>query len=91
MQGGQEGADDLNEESLPPIPINDPRQALCELREETERAVLEVLDSGQYILGNAVKAFEEEICEYLGVAHGIGVSSGTEALLIAFEDLEVGA
>jgi dTDP-4-amino-4,6-dideoxygalactose transaminase len=73
-----------------PIPINDPKRAFEELREETERAVLEVLASGQYILGPAAEAFEREAAAYLGVPHGVGVSSGTEALLTALQELGVG-
>ncbi|HVR75882.1 MAG TPA: DegT/DnrJ/EryC1/StrS family aminotransferase [Planctomycetota bacterium] len=72
------------------IPIISPRATFEELREETEAAVLRVLASGDYILGEETRAFEEESARYLGVAHSIGVSSGTEALLVALQELKVG-
>jgi dTDP-4-amino-4,6-dideoxygalactose transaminase len=72
------------------IPIISPKATFEELREETEKAVLRVLASGDYILGEETARFEKEACEYLGVPHAIGVSSGTEALLVALQELEVG-
>ncbi|HVR72723.1 MAG TPA: aminotransferase class I/II-fold pyridoxal phosphate-dependent enzyme, partial [Planctomycetota bacterium] len=71
------------------IPIISPRASFEELREETEAAVLRVLASGDYILGEETRAFEEESARYLGVAHSIGVSSGTEALLVALQELDL--
>lgn len=72
------------------IPISHPQRALEELHAETERAVLDVLASGQYILGEATSAFEAEACRYLSTSHAIGVSSGTDALVIALQALDVG-
>ncbi len=73
-----------------PIPIIAPRAAFEELKAETEAAVLRVLASGDYILGAETAAFEKESAEYLGATHSIGVSSGTEALLVALQELDVG-
>lgn len=67
-----------------------PKASFEELRQETERAVLGVLASGDYVLGRETSAFESEICQYLGIGHAVGVSSGTEALLVALQELEVG-
>jgi dTDP-4-amino-4,6-dideoxygalactose transaminase len=72
------------------IPIIQPRASFEELRAETEKAVLRVLASGDYILGSEVDLLETEIADYLDVPHAIGVSSGTEALLVALQDLEIG-
>jgi dTDP-4-amino-4,6-dideoxygalactose transaminase len=77
-------------EQRDPIPIIAPRLSFEELREETERAVLEVLASGDYILGRQAGAFESEAAGYLGVKHAVGVSSGTEALLLALQSLDIG-
>ena len=72
------------------ISISDPQRALEELRGETEAAVLAVLASGQYILGEATSEFEADACRYLRTSHAIGVSSGTDALLLALQALGVG-
>ena len=60
------------------------------LREEIEQAIATVLQSGQYILGAHVRAFEEEAAAYLGARHAIGVGSGTEALHLALIAAGVG-
>lgn len=49
-----------------------------------------VLTSGRYILGPEVEAFESECASYCGAAHGVGVSSGSDALIVALMALDVG-
>lgn len=53
------------------------------IKKEIDEAALRVIESGQYILGPDVTAFEQEIAQYLGVKYAIGCSSGTDALLAA--------
>lgn len=58
-------------------------------KNEIDAAVSRVLNKGWYILGEEVKAFEAEF-GYVGVSHGIGVSSGTEALHLALSTCGIG-
>ena len=51
----------------------------------------QVVDGGQYVLGPKVREFEAAFACYLGVAHGVGVASGTDALTLALRALGVGA
>ena len=53
------------------------------LREDIDNNIKKVIDHGKYILGPEVKQLEEKLASYLGVKHCVGVSSGTDALLIA--------
>ena len=66
-----------------PIPFLDIQAQQRELREEILEAVRRVVESGQFILGPEVAAFEREFAEYCGAAHGVGVNSGTSALHLA--------
>jgi len=58
--------------------------------DEFQAALSNVLRSGRFILGPEVEAFERECAEYLGVAHAIGLASGTDALVIGLRGLGVG-
>lgn len=49
-----------------------------------------VLDSGRFVLGPEVEAFEQEIGKWIGVPHAIGVSNGSDALLLALQAVGVG-
>ena len=72
------------------IPLLDLHAQLHPLREEIGLAVARVIDSAQYIQGPDVMALEAEIAAYSGVEHAIGVSSGTDALLVCLMALGVG-
>lgn len=60
------------------------------LRTEIRRAIDEVCDSQQLILGPHVEKFEKSLAEYCGTKHAIGVTSGTDALLCALMGIGVG-
>ncbi|QDG51714.1 DegT/DnrJ/EryC1/StrS family aminotransferase [Persicimonas caeni] len=72
------------------IPFIDLHAQHQPIRAEIDRAIAEVLDSGQFIRGPFVRRFEEKVAEYVGVKHAIGVSSGTDALLASLMALGVG-
>lgn len=65
------------------VTLADLPQQHLPLRQEIEAAIREVLDSGQFILGPAVTALEQEIAAYTGASHAVAVNSGTDALLLA--------
>jgi len=64
------------------LPAN-PRANYLAHKEEIEAAIAQVLESGQYILGQQVTAFEQEFATYLGLSHATGVGNGTDALHLA--------
>lgn len=72
------------------VPLLDLVAQYQEIKPEIDAAIKRVLDSGHFILGPEVAAFEKEIAAYIGVSHGIGVASGTDALLLALRALEIG-
>ncbi|SET04646.1 DegT/DnrJ/EryC1/StrS family aminotransferase [Anaerobranca gottschalkii] len=60
------------------------------IKHEADPKVLEILSSSNYIMGQNVKEFEKEICEYLGVKYAVSVGNGTDALVIALKALGIG-
>jgi dTDP-4-amino-4,6-dideoxygalactose transaminase len=72
------------------IPIVDLRAQYSKIREEVRQAIDEVADSQQFILGPAVKRFEEQVARYLQCTFAVGVASGSDALLLALMGLGVG-
>lgn len=61
------------------------------LRAEIDAAIAAVIDSSQFIGGSEVAGFESELATYVKARHAVGVSSGTDALLISLMALNVGA
>lgn len=72
------------------VPMLDLQGQYASLRRELDAAVQRVVESQQFVLGQEVSSFEEESADYLGVDHALGVSSGTDALLLALMALGVG-
>ncbi|MCF7837470.1 MAG: DegT/DnrJ/EryC1/StrS family aminotransferase [Candidatus Marinimicrobia bacterium] len=68
---------------MKPVPLLDLRAQHATIRTEIAAAVAELFESQQFILGAAVEACEAELAAYCGVECAVGVSSGTDALLLA--------
>ncbi|HEX5420056.1 MAG TPA: DegT/DnrJ/EryC1/StrS family aminotransferase, partial [Gammaproteobacteria bacterium] len=73
------------------VPLLDLKSQYAPLRDQIEQAIREVCDAQQFVLGPRVAALEDRIALYSQSSHGIGVSSGTDALLLALMGLGVGA
>jgi dTDP-4-amino-4,6-dideoxygalactose transaminase len=72
------------------VPLLDLRAQYAQLAPALEAAVRRVLESGHYILGEDVGAFERELAAATGRAHAVGVSSGSDALVLALMALGIG-
>lgn len=72
------------------VPLLDLSGQWTQFRDEALAAITRVCDSQRFILGEEVEHFEREMAAMLGVRHAIGVSSGTDALLVALMALGVG-
>ncbi len=72
------------------VPLLDLKRQYVTIKDEMDKAVLNVLDHGKFILGPEVKELEAKVAEYSGVGYGIGVNSGTDALLLALRSVGVG-
>jgi dTDP-4-amino-4,6-dideoxygalactose transaminase len=71
------------------IPVANPLAAYQHYQPALDAAFQRVMQSGRYILGPEVEAFEAEFAAYLGVRFAVGVASGTEALWLALRALEL--
>ena len=72
------------------VPLLDLKPQYQALKAELDEAMLKVAASQMFILGPAVRELEEKLAAYSGARHGIGLSSGTDALLIALMALDIG-
>lgn len=73
------------------VPFLDLRASYLELKDEIDTAIGRVLESGWYLLGDELRAFEEEYARYTQSRHCVGVGNGLEALVLALEALGVKA
>ena len=78
------------EGSLKMILCANPAAQFLSYQDEIEGAVLKVLRSNRYILGEEVEALETEFADYIGTRSAIGVANGTDALEIAIRALDIG-
>ena len=72
------------------VPLLDLRRQYAQIRPEVEAAIASVVESQQFILGEEVRKFEEKVAAYCGCRYGVGVSSGTDAVLLALMALDIG-
>jgi len=71
------------------VPLLDLKAQYATIREEVRSAIDAVCESQHFILGPAVEQLEKAVAAYSGVAHGVGMSSGSDALLAALMCLEI--
>ena len=71
------------------VPLLDLKPQYHALKKDLDAAILRVAESQYFILGPEVDAFEKEMAAYIGVKHALGISSGTDALLLALMALEI--
>jgi len=72
------------------IPFANPKANYQQHEVEIEKAIHQVLEMGQYILGSQVRQFEESFAKAVGVSSCVSVNSGTDALILALKALEIG-
>ena len=78
------------EDGVTSVPLLDLKIQYAPLRDEIESAIREVCDSQWFVMGPNVAELETQIAKYSAAGFGIGVSSGTDALLVALMALDVG-
>jgi len=72
------------------VPLLDLKSQYAQIRDEVREVIDRICESQHFILGPEVAALEDEIATFSGTRFGVGVSSGTDALLIALMAAEVG-
>ncbi|HKU58881.1 MAG TPA: DegT/DnrJ/EryC1/StrS family aminotransferase [Gaiellaceae bacterium] len=73
-----------------PIPHVDVKAQYAPLIPELKEAFAQALETGRFIFGPEVEAFEREAAAYLGTKHSLGVANGTDALVIILDAMEIG-
>ncbi len=71
------------------VPLLDLKAQYQSLKKELDEALIAAAESQYFILGPEVTKMEKALCDYLGCKHAIGVSSGTDALLIALMGIDI--
>lgn len=72
------------------IPLIDLKRQYAQIRSEVWAALESIMANSSFVMGRDVSAFEEEFARYVGSSHCVGVGSGTSALKLAMQALEIG-
>ena len=72
------------------VPMVDLRKQFSEIKDEVLEMLTEILESSHYVLGSRVLDFEKKIAEYQGIGCAIGVASGTDALHLSIDAMDIG-
>lgn len=80
----------VSEKTITRVPLVDLKRQYHSIKEEVDSAIQDVLESQAFILGPQVREFENLFASYCNTKHAIGVSSGTDALLLALKSLGIG-
>ena len=80
----------VSEKKITSVPLIDLKRQFHGIKEEINSAIQDVLESQAFILGPHVKEFEGLFASYCDTKHAIGVSSGTDALILALKSLGIG-
>ncbi len=75
--------------TMRPIQMVDLAAQYRKIQEEVDKAVMDVVRSTAFINGPAVKSFEKELAQYLGIQHAIACANGTDALQVAMMALDL--
>ncbi len=81
---------EANGDSVTRVPLLDLRIQYAQIKDEIKEAIDGVLESQRFILGPEVEALEREVADYCGCRQAVGVSSGTDALLVSLMALGIG-
>jgi len=72
------------------VPLIDLHRQYLAIKDKLDKAVINVLEHGQFILGPEVSRLEQKIASLSGVKYGVGVASGTDALLLSLRGANIG-
>jgi dTDP-4-amino-4,6-dideoxygalactose transaminase len=75
---------------LDPIPFNDLRRQTAAFQADIDGAIASVIESGYFVLGPNVSAFESEFASYCGIDHCVATANGTDAIELALRALDCG-
>ena len=66
-----------------------PKSEYIYLKKKIDSRIKKVLESNSYILGKEVENFEKNFSKYLGMKYSVGVSSGTDAIILALQSIDI--